>query len=1122
MKPTQVTELLANIKATFVAFFSILMFVALGVGMFLGISWAGPALQNAANDMFREGQFHNFQVQFMYGLTDDDLKQLAAVEGVSKVEAERQSFQTLLLNGNSYTVKVQSLAQDIDVPIVREGELPSRPGEIALHAESARVLGLGVGDTVAFEHDADADDSLPTSLTGGAESSEATAADDALASEANTAIPADGGKAGNASGMKYLTRDSFTVTAIIDSADYPALSSSTYGYSMTSSGSVNALAWVPDDVFDASAFQNGYPVVNVECESLEGLDTFGAGYKQASAEIEERIVQLGDALGAARFDDLHSQLQAKVESAESQLAEGKQKIADGEKQLADGRAELETKKAEGQRKLDDGYQQLLNYEKLRAQGEALLADARAKVAEGEAALSQVDDAKAAVLGEANDAKNYLAEQRAKLKSGKITKERFNANLDTYGAALRKRLLAYADMVKAPAPSIDHENFKEVIELLRTGAEAIEALPIEYNGEFLIVAEARELLEEARTKLAKGQAEYDKRAAQLKDGWAKYYAGQDELKRQTAEGEQKLADGQKQLEEAKAQVAENEPKVQQASEQFENMKRRQWAVMPRAYNAGVGEITTLSDVTNSLSISMAALFIIVGLLVSYFAVCRIVHEQVTQIGTKKALGFRRGEITRSFLLYSGIAVLAGSIIGTTVGYVLVEGIIGGVLAGMFSFGSYPAYFGWGLFFAMVLLELVLILGATYLACRSILKQHAVELLRGEKPPSGKERFYEKWGVWEHLPLFVQTIVNNCVNDKRRMLSTIVGVAGSTALIVTAITLNNDVLKSYDQHYEDTYGFNAVAYVDNTDAAAAEAVESRAQAEGATTAPVSMRSYLMQLPDGDSSAMRVVVPLDESAFDEVYHVTPVAGDQLDLSAEGAWVSQAYAEHIGAKVGDVVTIDGGDGVKHEVPILGFYKFWLTYHEMVVGADYFQKEFGDTSANALLVQTGGKDVADLKEALSGVSGFDSIIDDAERRQGDFKTFSKVSSVVVAIYLALAALMAIVVLLNLDTMFIDEKKRELIVLMINGFSVKDAKKYIAFDSVALTAIGIVVGIILGCAMGSITVASIEVSTAVFVKSVDLWAVAIGVVGSAILAIIMGEIALRRIPKFNLTDISKF
>ncbi|MBQ3302603.1 MAG: hypothetical protein IJH04_10775, partial [Eggerthellaceae bacterium] len=127
----------------------------------------------------------------------------------------------------------------------------------------------------------------------------------------------------------------------------------------------------------------------------------------------------------------------------------------------------------------------------------------------------------------------------------------------------------------------------------------------------------------------------------------------------------------------------------------------------------------------------------------------------------------------------------------------------------------------------------------------------------------------------------------------------------------------------------------------------------------------------------------------------------------------------------------------------------------------------------------------------------------------------------VVAIYLALAALMAVVVLLNLNEMFIDEKKRELIVLMINGFSVKDAKHYISYDNIVLTAIGIIAGIVLGCVMGSVTVLAIEPSTATFIKAVDGWAVGIGIVGSAALALIMSMIALRRIPKFDLTDINK-
>ena len=134
MKPTQVKELLANIKNTFVSFFSILMFVALGVGIFLGISWAGPALENAADREFDESALHSFQVQYLYGLTDSDLEQLAALDGVSDIEAARQSFQIISVpDDNDQTVKVQTLTERIDVPVVLQGELPTAANEIALN-----------------------------------------------------------------------------------------------------------------------------------------------------------------------------------------------------------------------------------------------------------------------------------------------------------------------------------------------------------------------------------------------------------------------------------------------------------------------------------------------------------------------------------------------------------------------------------------------------------------------------------------------------------------------------------------------------------------------------------------------------------------------------------------------------------------------------------------------------------------------------------------------------------------------------------------------------------------------------------------------------------------------------
>nr|MCR5582700.1 FtsX-like permease family protein [Eggerthellaceae bacterium] len=773
MKRTQVIELFANIKKTFVSFFSIMLFVAIGMDVFLGLNWAPTALHNAAQSHYDEGSLHSFQLQYIYGMTDDELAKLMEVDGVTNVEAVRQSFQTLSGVGNgSLTTKVQTLPKSINTLTVREGELPAKSNEIALNSAAAERLGLHVGDTITFDKDADQEGQMGDAKVNGS------------ASASGEQVDGDG--------MKYLTCSTFTVTALVDSPEFLVKASNTYGFSSSASGATDLLAWVPADAFDASAYGDGYPVVNIACDSLKGLNTFTDEYKSKSKAIEDRLTEAASSLAEERFAKLKGDAEEKLNDAERQLSEGKQKIADGEAQLADARSQLETKSAEGEAALAQAHSKLRDYESLKQQGAAALADARAMIAEAQDAMAEADAVKADVQGIAADANAYKAQVDAQLKSGEITQEEYDAALDAYGATLTERLQYYGSMLGVQIPAITHANYGEAAATVEAIAANFDSIPVEYAGETLTLGEARAKLAEGKQLLAAGEAEYSDKAALLDSGWSQYYAAQDTLKQAVSEGEQKLADAEAKLAEAKAQVAENEPKLEEAKQALADMKNGTCSVLPRSVNAGVAQVSTLGGIMTNVSYSMAALFVIVGLLVSYAAVSRLVHEQTSQIGMKKALGLRSSEITLSFLLYSGFAVAVGAVIGALMGVFVVQGIVGRVLGDMFVFGAYPPYFGWGLFLIVTLLEMVLILGATWIACRGILKQHAIDLLRGPKPPGAKTRFYEKWGIWAKLPLLTQTIVNNCVYDKRRVFNTVVGVAGCTALIVTAFTLNNNVL------------------------------------------------------------------------------------------------------------------------------------------------------------------------------------------------------------------------------------------------------------------------------------------------------------------------------------------
>ena len=106
--------------------------------------------------------------------------------------------------------------------------------------------------------------------------------------------------------------------------------------------------------------------------------------------------------------------------------------------------------------------------------------------------------------------------------------------------------------------------------------------------------------------------------------------------------------------------------------------------------------------------------------------------------------------------------------------------------------------------------------------------------------------------------------------------------------------------------------------------------------------------------------------------------------------------------------------------------------------------------------------------------------------------------------------------------MFVEEKKSELIVLMICGFSTKEAKAYIYRDSIALTILGIVLGVVLGSVMGNVTVVALEPFSGYFIRGINTLAVFAGAIGSGVLSAVMLLVSLRRIPRFDLTDINRF
>ncbi len=1172
MKRIRLIELNANIKANIVAFLSIAMFVSLGIGLYLGIGWGAVALRNTGLETMSAGNMNDISVQFPYGITKSDLEKLKQVEGVDEVECGYTSYVVMQDGSNGYTLKMQSAPKSINKPVSIEGNLPVEKNEIALLKHWANDRNLRIGDVITLKHDAR---NLPDENGNVTEDKDGM---EFLTSDTYTITAFV-----DAPEYLYKNAESLGVSNIgsgaIDSVGF--ITNDAFDKSKFRDGWSNV--YIRCHSMDGkSVFTNEYkdgiaPIVDkiTELGGTLGTARYNEIHDDAKKKLDDAQKKLDDS------EKLLKESKQKITDGEKQLEEARAKLDAGEKELVDGVVSGSAQQNAAQIKLQEGYRQLANGQAKYDAGVAMLTEATdllgqvtssfdvrdlvptdiGGLGDGESdllnRLEELANRRNEVTTEANNispaqsqsdvegSQGYESSpndgQAPAPEAGEVTPvlpgpaaESSDATGDSGSAQSESGdglARTTSDDAVTESEGVTGTAGSGVVKDARNRLNGI-ADDINYTvntmGETLSSTAAE--LEDGKSKLDSGWDEYYRNKAAydagVAEGQAKLISGQQELEK----GKAQLAEQTKKLEEGKAQVADGEKKLAEGKKKIEELKKQfnkleayEWVVMPKQGNGTVLAFTSVSKIMDNVKWAMALLFIIVGLFVCYSAISRLVHEQITEIGTKKALGFRTGEVTAGYLAFSGLAVLLGLLVCVVLAVFLVQGIMNPTAARQFTIPDYGPHFDIVELFVVGGIELLLILASTWLAVRGLLKRHAIDLLRGESTANAKAHFYENLKIWQRMSLFSQTVINNCVNDKRRVIGTLVGVTGCTMLIVVAVTLQANISDSFTTHYNKVYDFDALTYLDENVEGAADSVSIALLNRGITSAPAYTRKLQVRKDDGTRNMVTLTVPTNEDSFNKLFKVTSTNGTPAEVQNGGLWISAAYASHQNVREGDEITLTEFNGKTHTFKVAGVYNYYLIRYEFVLSQNEYREAFGNIpSPNVLLTKLDGANIDRTRDALKEVKGFNALADDKAVVEYKYDELSRMMNTVIIIYLVLSALMALMVLLNLNIMFVNEKKRELIVLMICGYSTRAAKAYIYRDSIVLNVIGIVLGVILGAIIGGFTVMALEPEMAYWLKGFNVIAAIAGVVGAGVFSTAVLLWALRLIPRFDLTDINRF
>ena len=590
----------------------------------------------------------------------------------------------------------------------------------------------------------------------------------------------------------------------------------------------------------------------------------------------------------------------------------------------------------------------------------------------------------------------------------------------------------------------------------------------------------------------------------------------------------------QLAEAKAQLDQAQSKLDQQKKDTErtlqskqneledSIPQVRWYVQDRSQIGGFSSLKSDLESIQSLGNAFPIVFLLVAVMMSLTAMARMVEEDRGLIGTYTGLGYGRLAVASRYLLFALFACLIGGGLGLIAGFLGIPAFLLVVLRGLYVMPDVRLAYDWLYGTAGVAQFVVGVLAATVYACAQEMRQKPASLMRPKAPRAGSRILLERIKpLWNRMSFLGKVTARNIFRFKSRLIMTVGGVAGCTALIVCGLAINDTVAALGAKQYQDVYQYDLMVVANDDDA---DAMRQKVASDGRVTSSMDVRVESGDLTgdSGSESIQLVAVPDSErSEFGKMVTLQPVrsswvdgVADTVSLGDDGVIVSQSAASAMGVKAGGMVTLTNGDDMQAEAHVSAVIRSVIG-SDVYVSETYYRQLF-DTAASGTSSASSASDSgeSDNQNGESGTSNGassngqqlvwnamyaklkgsgESQAAYAEKLEDDDAVMKAVScahmaesfkfdlmGAVVALIVVLAGGLALVVLFTLANTNVSEREREMATLKVLGFFDKEVHHYVNREMMVLTMMGVVLGLPLGRFVGGLLTAALNMPALYF------------------------------------------
>ena len=1064
-------NILQEIRHSFGRFFSILCIVMIGVAFFAGVKASAPDMKYSADQYFDKYNVQDIQVYSTLGLTQDDLKEIKKIDGVEDAEPVF-SIDTLTQKDSTQLVmKVISLADDQSINKVRlvNGRMPKKENECIIEAGSVSNQLFGnfeIGDTIT--------------LTSGTE-------DDLSDTLKNT---------------------EYTVVGTCYNPNYLSYEK---GSSSIGNGEVGNFMYVKDSNIKVDYFTE----IDVTVKGAKDINTYDDAYFDLVEPVVDKIETISDDRIDARIaenqkeiDDAQKELDEQINDAQAQIDDGYAQIQDGYAEIQSNEQQLVSAKAQ----LDSGwaeyYQNITVLDNIPTleqaiaqieQGEASLPGLQANLEQINTNLANIEEEYQLAIGNYQTLLNTRSDLEQLLQT--VEDEDIKKQITTKLNDINKQIVGAEQVINAYTTlNTSKAQVEDAINQINSGIAQKPTLIAQRDQLYA----ARDQLNAAYNELVSRQAEYESGLAQLNDA-----------KNTLSSSLSELEQSQNQL---NTEKTENQQKIDDAQSEIDKLEA-EWITLDRNSHYSYRDYGACADRMDGIAQVFPVFFFLVAALVCMTTMTRMVDEQRNEIGTLKALGYSKVQISSKYLLYALIASILGSILGCLVGMILFPYVIFTAWNTLYNLETIKFAFQPGLMLVASGSVIGITLLATLYSIYSELIEVPSQLMRPKAAKIGKKIILERIPfIWNHLSFLRKVTARNIFRYKKRFFMTVIGIAGCSALLVAGFGINDSISDIVHQQYEVINHFEASINVSNIDDNFEQTLKKQ---KGVTdimeedTLPVTAN-----IADKDASVTVHIVD-DKNLLKDFTTLKSINDDQeVSLNSKGAVISQKMAEKMEKGIGDTITFKDANDNEIEVKITDIYENYVG-HNIYVTRDLY-----DTwNSNAELTKTyllKTNDTSDdfehqLGQKLMDINGVDSVTFYSSLQENFTDMIASISMVVVVLVISAAAL-AFVVLYNLSNVNISERTREIATIKVLGFTSRETSQYVNRESILLTMIGAAVGLIVGIFLHNLIMNLAEMDDVMFGRTIKPISFVISFALTLVFAIIINLVMQRKLKQIQMVE----